>query len=405
MDVRATSQAARVAASGDPALEVNGAGRGPVSAEWMIPKSLWLKEEDPQVWQRARHLCDCQDYLNFKMTGRMVANITSASTRWHYNSRRGGYPGSLLESLGLSELLQKWPEQVLPLGEVIGGLTPEAAGHLGLPPGLPVAQGGSDAYIGVLGLGVVKPDQLALITGSSHNHLGLMEAEVHGPGFWGTYPDALIPGLHAIEGGQTSTGSVVNWFKKLLGEGVSYDQLNHEAGALPPGSEGLVVLDHFQGNRTPYTDSRSRGAVVGLTLKHGPGHLFRAIIEGVCFGTELILETMRDAGFTPKRAVICGGATHSELWLAIHADVSGIPLELTEVPNAPLLGSAILAATGAGCYPDIASAAAAMVRVVRTIEPDPQTHAAYRESYEAYKALYPALAEQLHRQAASGPSS
>jgi ribulose kinase len=357
----------------------------------MIPKSLWMAENQPDLFERADYICDCQDYINFHLTGRMVANITSASTRWHYDSRTG-YATSLLDKLNLTALLDRWPLEVLPLGEVIGGLTPSAAEHLGLPAGLPVAQGGSDAFIGMIGMGVVQPNRLAMITGSSHNHLGFTETEVHGSGFWGTYPDAVIPGLHAIEGGQTSTGSIINWFKKLIDAGITYDDLNTQAAALPPGSEGLVVLDHFQGNRTPYTDPNSRGAITGLTLRHGPAHIFRAMMEGVAFGTELILETMGAANFIPEDVVVCGGSTKSDLWMQIHADVSGLPLKLTAIPNAPMLGSAILAAFGSGHYDSIQSAAGEMVQIARTIEPDQSRHAAYAEPYQAYKALYPALA-------------
>ena len=314
----------------------------------MVPKALWLKENEPETFDAATHICEFQDYLNFHLTGRMVASINNASVRWHYGSRDGGYQPGLLGRLGLEALLEKWPREVLPLGDVIGGLTAAAADHLGLPAGLPVAQGGADAFIGMIGLGVVRPGRLAFITGSSHLHLGLSDAEFHGKGVWGTYADAVIPGLHVVEGGQTSTGSVVNWFKTMLGDEVTYDSLNADAARLPPGAEGLIVLDHFQGNRTPHTDPNSRGVISGLTLKHGPAHIFRAIIEGISFGTELILETMRATGFEPRDVVVAGGATRSDLWLQTHADVSGLPLSLTKVADAPALGSAILAAVGAG---------------------------------------------------------
>ena len=402
MDMRSGSVTERVAGCGDPALKVNSAGKGPVSAEWMVPKALWLKENEPANFDAAAHICEFQDYLNFHLTGRMVASINNAAVRWHYGARDGGYAAGLLGRLGLEALLEKWPSDVLPLGEVIGGLTPAAAGHLGLPEGLPVAQGGADAFIGMIGLGVVRPGRLAFITGSSHLHLGLSDTEFHGTGVWGTYADAVIPGLHVVEGGQTSTGSVVNWFKNMLGDEVTYDSLNAEAATLPPGSEGLIVLDHFQGNRTPHTDPNSRGVISGLTLKHGPAHIFRAIIEGISFGTELILETMRATGFEPRDVVIAGGATRPDLWLQTHADVSGLPLSLTKVADAPALGSAILAAVGAGLYDDIPTASDNMVQVVRQIEPDPARHEAYRPFYQTYKDTYPALKEVLHRQAEAG---
>ncbi|MFN8830780.1 MAG: FGGY-family carbohydrate kinase [Labrys sp. (in: a-proteobacteria)] len=391
MDVRSAAETEALVATGDPALIVNSNGAGPVSAEWMIPKALWLARHERAAFDRAVTICEYQDYVNYHLTGRMVASINNVAVRWHYRARSGGFAKSLVTALGIPELADKWPKQVVALGEVIGGLTARAAEHLGLPVGLPVAQGGADAYIAMIGLGVTKPGTLAFITGSSHLHLGLAAEEFHGTGIWGTYADALLPGLHVVEGGQTSTGSIVNWFRTLVGTDWSYDVMNAEAAALPPGSDGLIVQDHFQGNRTPHTDAGSRGAITGLSLKHGRAHIFRAMMEAVAYGSELICETMRTNGYRPEELVICGGATRSDLWMQIHADVSGVPLTVTEVPDAPALGSAILAAKAAGHFVTIEEAASAMVRTSRRIEPNRAAHEAYRPFYEAYKQAYPAL--------------
>jgi sugar (pentulose or hexulose) kinase len=126
------------------------------------------------------------------------------------------------------------------------------------------------------------------------------------------------------------------------------------------------------------------------------------VIEGVSFGTALIFETMRANGFSPEEVVVCGGATRSDLWMQIHADAAGLPLVLTEVADAPALGSATLAAVGAGCYRTMAEASDAMVRVVGRVEPDRGRHAAYQPFYEAYKETYPAVADIVHRQARMG---
>ena len=390
MDVRSAEQAEQMVATGDDALRINSNGSGPVSAEWMIPKALWIKQNEPKNFDRAVTVCEYQDYINLHLTGRLGASINNVSTRWHCDYSREGVPKSLLEKLDLVELAEKWPQDVFRLGELVGRLTPRAAGHLGLTPDLPVVQGGADAQIGMIGLGVVKPGNLALITGSSHLHLGLSKKPFHGTGIWGTYADALLPGLHTVEGGQTSTGSVINWLKNLFGES-DYEALNQDASKLPPGSENLIVQEHFQGNRTPHTDPNSRGAFHGLTLKHGREHLFRAAIEGVAFGSELILESMRTNGFFPESIVVSGGATHSELWLQIHSDVSNLPLILTKNPDAPLLGCAILAAVGAEIYEDIPTAVEQMVQFDRVIEPNSQVNAEYQPFYEAYKASYVGL--------------
>ena len=390
MDVRSAEQAEQMVATGDDALLINSNGSGPVSAEWMIPKALWIKQNEPKNFDRAVTICEYQDYINLHLTGRLGASINNVSTRWHCDYSREGVPKSLLEKLDLVELAEKWPQDVFRLGELVGRLTPRAAGHLGLTPDLPVVQGGADAQIGMIGLGVVKPGNLALITGSSHLHLGLSEKPFHGTGIWGTYADALLPGLHTVEGGQTSTGSVINWLKNLFGES-DYEALNLDASKLPPGSENLIVQEHFQGNRTPHTDPNSRGAFHGLTLKHGREHLFRAAIEGVAFGSELILESMRTNGFFPEIIVVSGGATRSELWLQIHSDVSNLPLILTKNPDAPLLGCAILAAVGAEIYEDIPTAVEKMVQFDRVIEPNSQVNTEYQPFYEAYKASYVGL--------------
>ncbi|CAM9894765.1 unnamed protein product, partial [Discosporangium mesarthrocarpum] len=308
---------------------------------------------------------------------------------------------------------EKWPQDVLGLGEVVGGLTQEAAQHLGLIEGLPVAQGGADAFVGMVGLGVVRAGELALLTGSSHLHLGMTDSRhLQGRGMWGTYPDAVLPGLGVVEGGQTSTGSVIAWFRRLLSSNnkdsmVSYGDLNREAEAVPIGAEGLVCLDHFQGNRTPFTDPLSRGAIGGLSLKHDRGHIFRALIEGVCMGTEAVFEAMRAAGYTPESIAVAGGATRSKLWLqarkyGAHRRRPNVPLRLTKVPDACLLGAAVLAAAGAGMFESIRAAVDAMVHVERTVLPDPESHLAYRELQKKYNLLYPALKPVFHESGEGG---
>ncbi len=398
MDVRSSQEAADILATNDPALIINSQGEGPVSAEWLLPKALWLKRHDSDNYQRARWLCEFQDYLNFHLTGKMTASLNNASIRWHYQN--GQYAVNLMQAAGLDELASKLPAEVVAMGEVIGELTTDAAAALGLPAGLPVVQGGADAFVAMVGLGVVSPGALAMITGSSHLHLGLSDHAFHGSGVWGTYADAVVRGLHVIEGGQTSTGSVINWFRELVGLDKSdYAELNDLAAALPPGAEGLIVQEHFQGNRTPHTDPRSRGVISGLTLKHRREHIFRAVIEGVAYGTELIFQTMRQAGYSPEQIIVCGGATNSPLWLQIHADVSGLPLTLTKVADAPALGSAILASVGSGHYADMAQACAQMVHVERTIEPDMANHQAYQDLFDLYQQTYPAMKPIVHRQA------
>ena len=391
MDVRASDEAATITETKDPALRLNSAGQGPVSAEWMIPKALWIKKNQPDIYAKAHAICEYQDYLNYRLTGRYVGCLNNVSIRWHWIKGQG--PVSLLTQLGLEDLIERWPDEIIAPGDPIAELTKDAAANLGLRAGTPVIQGGADGFIAIIGLGVTEPGQLGLITGSSHLQLAVTDQVFHRPGLWGAYEDCVYRGSAVLEGGQTSTGSVIKWFTGNFAASTDYIELNKAAALIPPGSEGLFALDHFQGNRTPYIDPKSRGALVGLSLAHRPPHVFRAIIEGICFGTEAILRVFQSDGFRITEAAVCGGAVRSPLWLQIHADVSGIPLVITELPDASVLGSGILAAYGAGHFGSIQEACRAMVHRSTVIEPNPKNHAIYKELFAGYDKLYSATVE------------
>ena len=389
MDMRSAEQARKVTETKDDALRVNNGGQGAVSAEWMIPKALWIKEHEPEVFHHADTICEYQDYLNLYLTGRLCCSMNNISIRWHYDANRG-WPISLLNALELTELLDKWPKDIVKLGDIVGGLTDDAAGALGLPPGLPVAQGGADAFVGMIGLGVIKPGQMALLTGSSHLHLACTDTMFESAGVWGTYRNAVIDGVHILEGGQTSTGSLMNWLKRVA-KFDSYESIDAVAKDIPPGCEGVMSLDHFQGNRTPFTDPLSRGAIIGLSLKHTTAHIYRSFIEAICYGTECVLEAMKEASFKPSSIVIAGGPTKSALWVQCHADVSGIPFVLTKVSDACTMGSAILAAVGVGLFDSIESGVESMVHVDRYIHPNKELYSTYQQLVGKYKKLYHCL--------------
>lgn len=410
MDIRAVKEAADAAATGDPALRY--AGGGNVSAEWFPCKTAWVKRNEPEVYAKAATVFEQTDWLALRLTGETTANIDTTTIRWFYNINEGGLPVSLYRAMGLEDLLDKVPSRVVKIGETVGGLTREMARKTGLAEGTPVAGGGADAFIGVIGINALKPGTAALITGSSHLVIGITEKEIHARGLFGTYPDAILPGLQVIEGGQVSTGSVVHWFTSgFVGQDVValaaarkcsvYDVLNGQAAAIPAGSEGLIVLEHWQGNRTPWTDPLSRGVIRGLTLGHTPAHVYRAILEGVAYGTEVILRRMAKEGVRIDNLIACGGATQSDLWMQIHADVSGKQIAIPEEQQAVTLGSAIAASVAAGLHPDLTTAADKMVRVLRWVEPDLGAHERYSELVGQYEDTYECLKDASHRLVAS----
>jgi FGGY-family pentulose kinase len=403
MDQRAFREAAEISATGDPILRYVS---GVVSPEWMLPKALWLKRHEPAVYDQSSKLIECTDWFMHQLTGEWTLSLNHVTVKWNYARPAGGWSLPMLRQVGLEELTGKWPARVVPLGGGQSKLSGKAAAELGLRSGIPVAQGGIDAYLGMLGLGAVNGGDLAMIMGSSTCHLAMSAAGLFGSGMLGCYPDAVVEGLYTLEGGQTATGSILNWYREHFAGAESaegertgrsvYEILDAKAAAVLPGCDGLVCLDYWQGNRCPLKDPRGRGAFWGLTLSHGPGHVFRSIYEATAFGTRHILEDLQPHGFTVGRLFAGGGGAKSKLWLQIHADVVGQPIHVPRDSEACALGSAMIAAVHAGHYPDLDAAARHMVQIAGVIEPRRENKDAYDAYYARYLATYPALRDLMH---------
>jgi len=400
MDNRAAAQARRMTASGDPALRRSRRG---VSSEWMIPKILWLKETRPGLFEKTRWFIEMTDYLALRLTGRLTLGLNHITNRWFYDGRRGGWPTSFFDRVGLSGITERFPDEILPLGQPLGRLGSEAADALGLMRETTVVANGTDAYVAMVGLDVCEAGRTAFITGSSHLVLPMTDQDVEVPGIFGPHPDCVIPGLFVMEGGQVSSGSIVRWWHdhigRLGGGPDTYARMLAEAEEIPIGADGLVALDFWQGNRNPYIDYDLQGALWGLTLKHTPAHMLRAFIESVAFGTENILRTLRENQVDISTFVMCGGATRTPFFVQMHADVAGIPITIPEVLDATAFGSAITAAVGAGFYGSLPEASRRMVRQRRVVEPNMQAHAAYGEVFGFYRDTHDALEPLMHRMA------
>ncbi len=400
MDQRSALEADAISQTGDPVLRYVS---GRVSPEWMLPKALWIKRHQPAVYQRAARIVECTDWMMSRLTGAWTLSLNHVAVKWNYARPDGGWPVALLQAVGLEDLPAKWPERIVELGGGDARLCARAASELGLKPGIPVAQGGIDAYLGMLGLGATRDGDVAIVVGSSTCHLAQSRAGVFGSGAAGCYPDATVAGLYTIEAGQTATGSILDWYRRHFAgdqaraaetRGVSvYAVLDELAGQVPPGSQGLLVRDDWQGNRSPYKNPAARGAIVGLSLAHGPGHVFRAIQEATACGTRHILADAAAHGLAVERIFLGGGGAKSDLWLQIHADVLQQPVLVPRESEACALGSAMAAAIAARVHPDWDQAAQAMVTIERRVEPNTANKAAYDDLFARYVELYRRLNE------------
>jgi xylulokinase len=207
-----------------------------------------------------------------------------------------------------------------------------------------------------------------------------------------------VPGLWHFMGVMLSAGGSLQWYRDTMAPGVSFDDLLLEAESVPAGSEGLQFLPYLSGERTPYPDPLARGAWVGLTRRHGRGHLTRAVLEGVAFGLKDSFELIRVAGLSQIQQVrASGGGTRSALWRQILADVLETELVTVNSGEGAAYGAALLAGVGAGVWADVPSACAATIQITGTTRPSPQRAESYRMAYPIYRALYPALKPSFDR--------
>ncbi|MGO1594512.1 MAG: FGGY-family carbohydrate kinase [Ancrocorticia sp.] len=405
-DVRSATIAARASEIDHWARLYNGGGKDHASAEWFPFKAIWLKENQPEIWDQTALLLDAPDWIGMKLTGEIAFNTCSASIKAFYNADHGGWPEDFFAQLGGEDILSKIPTNVQPMGALLGGLSPEAAEELGLAAGTPVGEGGIDAEAGMVGMNVLTPGDMALITGSSNCLLAQSATPLHGPGMFGGHTDAVVPGQYTLEASQGSAGSVMQWFLRTSaldlmeqeknGGPSAFDTLNDLSAGMAPGSDGVVVTEYFQGNRSPYTDNRARGTITGLSLHHRREHVYHAIQEANCYGVEHNLRTMKSLGYDPRSLTVCGGATKSPTWLQMYADILGMDVNVTKVQDGPALGSAIQGAVATGRYATLQEAAAAMVHDHYTLSPDTEKHEEYRFWVDRYTEIHPAMRDIQH---------
>jgi ribulose kinase len=300
------------------------------------------------------------------------------------------------------DLGAKLPGEIYAVGAPLAPLSAAAATHLGLANRPILAQGGIDAHIGMVGAGTMAPGELLMIGGTSVVHLFQLPAQAPVTGFWGPYPHALVDDHWLVEAGQVSAGSVLSWFSGELFrlDAAGLETLWREAEALPVGGTGLLTLDYFMGNRTPYRDPLLRGAVLGLSLGHDRAALYRSAVEGVALASANVLKRMGELGVACRRIVSSGGYARNRLWLKATVDAIGRPVELLPEANLTIIGAAASAATGAGLVPDLFAAAEAVAQPAVIVEPDLVAHTRYAELLADYLEATELLAPLSRRLAA-----
>jgi xylulokinase len=389
----------RTAAECDEVTERVGAERllelagNPALTGFQAPKILWLQHHEPDAYARVASVLLPKDYVRLELTGERATDASDASGTLLLDVRARKWSGEILDALGIP---REWMPAVYEGPEVTATLRDDVADELGLPRGLPVAAGGGDNAAAAVGVGVVREGLVSTSIGTSGVLFAHRDEFARDPSGRVHAFCHAVPGAFHLMAVTLSAGGSLSWWRERLGGGADFETLVGEAEGVEPGAEGLVFLPYLTGERSPHLDPHARGGFVGLTVRHGRGHLTRAVMEGVAFSMRDGLEVMRGLGTPDDDLRAVGGGARSPLWLRLQADVYGRPIRRTLIDEGPAYGAALLGGVAAGVFADVGEASARVRLREEVTEPDPERARRYDELYAVYASLYPALRESMH---------
>lgn len=365
-----------------------------LSSQAVGPKICWMRRREPELWSRVAHITTASSYLILKLTGERVMDkhtashymplVDIAALEWSDRHAEHVCDPALLPRMAWSDALA-------------GAVSSAGAEATGLRPGTPVAVGAVDALSEAISVGAVAPGDLMIMYGSTAFFILVLDAPRPHRLMWTV--GGAFEGQYNLAAGMSTTGSLTRWlrdeFARELPRESAYAELFAQAAAVEPGAGGLLLLPYFSGERTPINDPKARGVLVGLSLAHTRGHVFRAALEGVAFGIRHNVDTFIGSGADVKRIFAVGGGTKSDVWLQIVSDVCGIP----QVVPAQTIGASYGDAFLAGCAAGLLGRGdlGAWLRPGRLIEPDGSRRARYDALYADYLGLYERTRDIVHR--------
>jgi xylulokinase len=396
VDTRAAAEIAELTAEIGEAALLERCGNA-LTSQSVGPKILWLKRNRPDIFRTAHKIVGATTYLVQQLTGACVVDHYSASSSSPlYDVNALAWSDALCPGLIDADRL---PELAWTT-DIAATVTPSAAEATGLAPGTAVIAGTIDAAAEAISVGVASPGDMMLMYGSTMFMILVTRARARDPRLW--YAPWLFPGQHASMAGLATSGTLTHWFRehfaRELAPATALSVLTAEAEASPPGAKGLILLPYFSGERTPIHDPHAKGVLFGLDLTHQRGDVYRALLEGIAYGTHHVIETFSDAGHSPISIQAVGGGTKNRVWSQAISDVSGHTQLVRQKTTGAAYGDAFLAALAIG-----AARPADIVDwnpVVAKIAADPAVARTYHHGFARYRALYAATRALMHDAAA-----
>jgi xylulokinase len=367
----------------------------PALTGFTAPKLLWVRKHEPKAWDQVRQVLLPKDYIRYRLTGAYATEVSDASGTLLLDVANRRWSRELLGKLDIDPA-------ILPAcyesPEISAQVSAVGASATGLAPGTPVVGGGGDQPAGAVGNGIVRPGVVSATMGTS----GVVFAHAEQLGF-----DPLgrlqrgchaVPGAWHVMGVVLSAGGSFQWFRNELGKaeiaaakerGIDpYYLLTDEAATVGPCAEGLLFLPYLTGERTPHFDPDAKGAWVGLTVRHGRGHLIRSVLEGATYAMRDSLELIREMGVNIEQIRVSGGGARNPLWKQIQADIYGHDVHSLNSTEGPAFGVALLAQVGTGGFASVPEACDATIRLADQTTVDPRVRGQYDRGYALYRQLY-----------------
>jgi xylulokinase len=371
-----------------------------LSAQSMGPKILWLKKHEPEVYQKAHSFLPCANFIAARLTGRFyIDHLTAGFFGPCYEPSKLAWAADLCEGIVEPERLPepRWAT------ELAGRVTASAARKTGLAEGTAVTIGTCDVASEAMSVGVTKPSDMMLMYGSTAWITLLMDKPLMDEKLWAT--PYIFPGTFCLHGGMATSGSLTRWFRDMVaGEHVvteknggpdSYSVISDQAAKIKPGSDGLVVLPYFSGERSPINDADARGIIFGLDIGHSKAHMYRAAYEGVGYSINHTLQVMANAGAKAELMTAVGGGTKNPSWLQAVSDITKVPQRVPSITLGASYGNCFIAGYAAGIFKN-PSDISKWVATDRTITPDQRNFPTYETRMKTYLELYKRTADLMH---------
>jgi len=379
----------------------------PLHGMYTLNKIMWFKEKRPDIYAKTRKFLCYEDFVHHCLGLDPVMSYPLAARTMAFDVRAGDWSDELLSVAGVDRDL--FPKTA-PSGEVVGIIPDAVADDIGLPHGVVVATGGHDQPAGALGAGILESGEAMYATGTVECICGCLDSfsltQQAVDGNICCYP-SCVPGLYASLAFNFTGGALLKWYRDTFAaleqqeaRATGRDVYDILCERVPPEPEQLLILPHFTMTGTPYFDTASRGAILGLTLTTTRDEIVSAILSGVTYEMKLNLKLLQSSGLSVRRLRVIGGGAKSPVWVQRKADIMGIPMAVLAASEAAALGVAMLGAKAAGLIDDLGHMAKQVVTIEKVVEPNAKRHEAYKHLFAIYQDLYPAIRDLNHRLAA-----